>query len=1508
LWPGYDQSFARANLRRALSRLNSLLGEGRLTLDREQVTLNQSTSWVDVAQFQQHLAACATHEHPSTISCPACVQPLAAAMELYQNEFMAGFTLVDSPTFDEWQRFQAESLRHAAVQALDKLVSCLREMGEWPAAISYARRWLALEPYHEPALRALMRLYAQAGDRATALHQFDEWVRHVASDLGLPPSMETTALYEEIKHDVDSASSSRFAADAAPLQVAIERPPDSGAPEVVEQKGQIRTITVLCVGLEPTLQMETEPEEWAAKAEDLLAQSREILAGYEAQVDRLAGDSVVAIFGATQTHEDDAERAVYGALELHAAANQRQMPLCIGISAGEAYYGPIRAGEHKVTAIGAVVTHAIHQSQLAGAGGTLVSGTIYQQSRLAFDFSRREVTLPGQRVPVAAYELVRARSQAQKSRGFETLHGELVGRDEEVARLNSALAMIAQGEGQLLLLVGEAGVGKSRLVAELTAHAKNLSFMAANGSRANVLVLEGRSLEMNQMTPYSPFVDLFRSFFLNEADDAPAAIAHNIQVALQELVVARLLAPQQQEEIGPLLGHLLSTQFGNHWDEFLANIDPQQIRYRAFSAIRVFLAALARRQPLVVILEDIHWADDLSLDLIGELMEMLLNSPILLLCAYRPVQKHRSRNLATQAARKCRGRFVELHLHELSQADSHRLVVSLLQTVDLPPKVLDLVYRKAEGNPFFTEELIRALIDAGVIYRDGDRWRTHDSIKEHVLPTSVQSIILSRFDRLPASQQRLVQLASVIGHIVPVAVLARIASSNGRLEEHLRELEAEEFLLKERSTPQVEYAFRHVLMQEAVYRTLLRGQREETHQQVAQAIEELYADALSGHFEQLAYHYTRSRAKAKAIEYLVKAGAKARSAYLNDDAVDYFELALARMDELDQPAPRTTIGEWKLTAWQGLGQIHFVRGQIQQAEPFVRQAIAIAEELGIARLELFRLYHLFGDILYWLGRFDELAKLGEDGLALLGEDVESLEGAVMNQLAAVAYERQERQAEFLEYQLRNAKLLHKLPYIEELRPAFFGVVKVFSYQRRLDEAEWWLQLFEERVRTRHDVRGLAEVYLVRAISIHQGDYRSAIHLLQRSLELFAKTGNVIHSEWVQSEMGLYFLCLGEIDNAENAVRHLRLDLDENQLDARLVHAVHMLAGVVTISVLCCRRRWQEALIVIGSIGERLSSVTRAVLAGRMLMAQGKDEEAREEFVAAIRASVAKNYVHPMLEDEMWRSRLPDAVSGLEALCDNATEFLAICSHFMPLHLKNAEVPLRYWYLEKAQINKNGWVAYDANDDLALHSVQMQGHRDTQDEVEPRWVWCDPLGDCSYTINETIEVCAANGRDFWKTNLTAPRLLRQVGGDLAIEAVCARVHADRPAIGGLLIWKDQSNFLHLNWGMRGPSEVAFEGSLNNQDQIIGRGHLSGESMHLRLEWANAKVTALCSSDGVAWYSVGSSDFDVEDPVEVGLHAIGQIDRTVYPSVHAEGTAIRFLSLQMYRSATSEPVAA
>ena len=800
--------------------------------------------------------------------------------------------------------------------------------------------------------------------------------------------------------------------------------------EAAEQDivGENRLVTALFAdisGFTPMSQALT-PEATVEKVNQCFQAVTDAVYQYEGSINRFIGDCVLAFFGAPLAHENDPERAILSALDMRDAVSQLGLSISVGINTGMMYFGPIGTQEHlEISAYGADINLAKRLQETAQPGQILVGEGTHRFTRRAFDFEHlASLTLKGIAEPVSAYAALKPLPRPEKIRGIEGLRAELIGRDEELTKLKDALLDVLQGHGQMVSLIGEAGVGKSRLVAELKEFA--LQSMAQAGTRHDVslrtpstpLWLEGRCLSLGVTAGYWPFIDIFRDYFGWGSDESDRARGESIIARLEELVTQGDLSKARLEEIGPLLGHLLSVQFGNDWDEQLSDASPEQIKRRTFMAIRDFFLALCKRQPLVLVLEDLHWADSLSLDLISLLMETLTLAPVLLLCVYRPEHEHKSWHLATIASQKCPERYTEIHLRELTPQQGRRLVESLLTIDRLPASVKELILEKSQGNPFFVEEVIRSLINAGMIYQEGDMWRAREGIESVTVPESIQSIILSRIDRLEQELRYVLQSASVIGRLFRRRLLERVTQQETELERDLWELEDHELIYQERTIPEEEYSFYHVLTQETVYQNILARRRASFHQQVAAAMEMLYQDALDEYYEQLAYHYDKGGDVQKAIEYLFKAGEKAKRSYANEEAIAHLTRGLELLKTLPEAPERNRreldlqialgvpviharghaspevektyararelcqqIGEASqlFQVLLGLRRFYFVRGELQTAQELAEQLLTVAQNTQDPS-HLSRAHFMLGEILYWLGHFVQAREHCDQGL------------------------------------------------------------------------------------------------------------------------------------------------------------------------------------------------------------------------------------------------------------------------------------------------------------------------------------------------------------------------------------------------------------------------------------------------------------------------------------------------------------------------------------------------
>ena len=654
---------------------------------------------------------------------------------------------------------------------------------------------------------------------------------------------------------------------------------------LTQPEGENRLLTIVFADMSGSVKRTAhlQAEDAAEILNEVLKAMVNTLMKYGGRIHQLLGDGVLAYFGTPQAHENDPERAIRAAMEIREEVQELGLDAAVGINTGEVFLGEIGTeGHQEFAAMGSVVNLAARFEGKAEAGQIIVGEATYRDTRRTFKFSRLSLDVKGYDEAVAAYAVEGILPHPEKVRGIEGLRAELIGREKESAELKEALSEVQKGRGQIATLVGEAGVGKSRLVWELKQIASS-----AEGTRP--LWLEGRCVELGMTASYWPFIDIFREHFGWKPDDDGSIRAESIVKALAKMVARSDLPEERPEEIGPILGNLLSVRFGTEWDRRLENADPEQLKNRTFMAVKDYFLALSKQAPVVLLLEDLHWADSLSLDLIPLLMETLTLAPLLLLCVYRPEREHKCWHLATIAQRRCSERYTEIGLCELSQLDSRRLVDALLTIENLPEPVKDMILQRTQGNPFFVEEMIRSLIDTGMVFRKGDVWRAHEDIESVKLPESIQSVIFSRIDRLEEQEKRVLQSAAVIGRIFSKRILDYTTDGETGLENSLWKLEDLALIYQERVIPEEEYSFKHVLTQETVYQSILRRHRKRFHRQVADAMEVLYQNSLDEYSEQLAYHWERADDADKAVIYLGKAGEKALANYANEDAVAHFK-------------------------------------------------------------------------------------------------------------------------------------------------------------------------------------------------------------------------------------------------------------------------------------------------------------------------------------------------------------------------------------------------------------------------------------------------------------------------------------------------------------------------------------------------------------------------------------------------------------------------------------------
>ena len=595
----------------------------------------------------------------------------------------------------------------------------------------------------------------------------------------------------------------------------------------------------------------------------------------------LAGDGVLAFFGAPTTREDDAERAVrcalriVGEMEEYAREVRRGwgaegFGVRVGAATGAVVVGEVGAGSRvEYAAFGDTVNVAARLQSAAEPGAVLVDETTHRAVEGLFEWgTRRDLELKGKCEPVAAWP-VAGIAAAGRTRGLPGVETRLVGRSRELGLGREALEALRAGRGGVLVVAGDAGIGKTRLLNELRELAE----------RDGSCWLEGRCVSYGESLPYWPFRDLLRGEWIGAGAEEPEL---RVRVGLRRRL--EQLFGDKADELYPYLGGLLEVALEHEAEARTSQLSPEALQWRTFEVVGQLFARLAESAPLVLALEDLHWADPTSVLLLEQLLSLAEEAPVLLVLSLRPERDHPAWSLREHAAREFPHLLREIDLGPLGDADGE-LLAALVAPATLPVELERRVLEAADGNPFFLEELVRSLADVGALVRTGEGWRFDHAVEVEVPPT-VEKAILARLDRLSVPARDLVTAASALGRTFALPLLEGVLGEIP--DDALHELQRLGLLRQSRRWPQPEYRFRHALIQETAYRTLLAEQRTSLHRRAAEWLEERYAERDAEVLGLLAYHWLRAEDEEKAAGYLLRAGDKARLEYALDEAIEHY--------------------------------------------------------------------------------------------------------------------------------------------------------------------------------------------------------------------------------------------------------------------------------------------------------------------------------------------------------------------------------------------------------------------------------------------------------------------------------------------------------------------------------------------------------------------------------------------------------------------------------------------
>jgi class 3 adenylate cyclase/tetratricopeptide (TPR) repeat protein len=772
-------------------------------------------------------------------------------------------------------------------------------------------------------------------------------------------------------------------------------PPETYTPRHLAEKiltsksaleGERKQVTVLFADLKGSMELlaDRDPEEARKIIDPVLELMMEAVHRYEGTVNQVMGDGIMALFGAPLAHEDHATRACYAALRMqnavaHYAEDIRKrhgvdVQIRVGLNSGDVVVRSIGNDLHMdYTAVGQTTHLAARMEQLARPGTTLITEATLRGAEGFVQVKPLGPTpIKGLAEPVPVYEVVgagtaRTRLQASMARGLTRF----VGRDAEVDQLRQALEQAGSGRGQIVAVLGEPGVGKSRLFYEFIHSHRTEGW----------LVLESSSVSYGKATPYLPMVDLLKSYFkIAEHDDMRAVRAK---------VTGNVLTLDEglKDSVAPLLWVLDALPK----DHEFAGLDAVTRRTRTLEAVKRVLLRESRTQPLLLVFEDLHWIDAETQGLLDALVESLPTTSILLAVNYRPEYQQPWGN---------KSYYRQLRIDSLPPDTAGALLETLLGDHPALQSIRRLLIERTEGNPLFLEESVRALVEMEVLVGERGAYRLGKDPVAIQIPATVQAILAARIDRLPADDKRLLQVASVIGKDLPWTLLLETAEhAEDALRGGLARLQAAEFVYEAKLFPDLEYTFKHALTHEVAYGSLLHDRRRALHAQIVGAIERVYADRLSEHADRLAHHAFRGEMWEKALHNLREMGSSASKPSIDGlmggaESPGHLwfrgEYDRARTLALRERTFSASFGNfgWAIVSNYRLGQIYHSLGDYQKAtEALAHNVTRLEGDLKRQRFDLAGLPSVLSRV--WLafcaaecGNGREAAALTEEATAI----------------------------------------------------------------------------------------------------------------------------------------------------------------------------------------------------------------------------------------------------------------------------------------------------------------------------------------------------------------------------------------------------------------------------------------------------------------------------------------------------------------------------------------------
>jgi class 3 adenylate cyclase/tetratricopeptide (TPR) repeat protein len=980
--------------------------------------------------------------------------------------------------------------------------------------------------------------------------------------------------------------------------------PDSYVPRHLAEKilasrqsleGERKQVTVLFADIRDSMKLieNRDPEEAQKIIDPVLQVMMDAVHRYEGTVNQVLGDGIMALFGAPLAHEDHALRACYSALAMQEEMRRYRRRLGQSEEAGLQIGIGMNSGEVVVRSIGndlnidySALGHTTHlaarMQELAGPGAALLTAsTLRQVEGFVQVKSLGSVQMKGVSQPVETHELVgattaRTRVQAGVARGLTPL----VGRRTEIEVFSKLIEQVAGGKGQILAMVGEPGMGKSRLVHEFTRHQLPPGW----------LVLVAASASYGKATPYFPIIEMLRRYFQIADGAGSERIQDRVMTHILELddMLKDALPPilsllgALPDEVHPSAALAEFKDVVEATERYLA-MEPQQRRRLTLDAVKRVLIRETQRQPLLIVFEDLHWIDTETQAFLDSLIESLPMTRILLLVDNRPEYSHSWGDKTY---------YTQLRVDPLPPTSAEELLQYLLgRNADLAP-LNELLIRRTEGNPFFAEESVRSLVEAGVLVGEKGAYRPSLRIDEIRIPSTVQSVVADRIDRLPIEEKHLLQMAAVIGVIVPSRLLRAVAElSEDEIQRYLVHLQEAEFLYETALFPELEYTFKHALTNEVAYGALIHERKVFLHAKIVTAFENIVGSNLQDHIETISQHAYRGELWEKAVAYSWQSGEKASQRSANQEARQFFQTGLRALEHL--PQSRANLQQ-AVDLRLGLRNALYFLSEFDELHRCLREAESIAERISDDR-RLGRVINFLNSYYGIVGEHHRSIELGTRGLRINHDDVEL--NTVTHYYMGVAFHHMGRYDQSIDFLRRALAVTQE----ERFKYERFGTANVLSVICRI-----WLAQCSAQLGHFEDGKTLAEEAMTIAkeadhasslawahvalgfTHLVQGNVDSAIRTLETSQKICSANNIQVLMPHIGSNLGYAYALAGRVDDAlplmEKADEQSKLIGRKAAWALRLTWLGH--ASLLGRQIGKAREQAQRAVALASDAGER----------------------------------------------------------------------------------------------------------------------------------------------------------------------------------------------------------------------------------------------------------------------------------------------------------------------------------